>query len=65
MYQCCFCAAALPSDALALVVIAATRAQDATAPSQTMWAHTACLGERLAPGIPFDGEAFFDCGALG
>jgi hypothetical protein len=63
MHQCCFCSQSLPpdsSDAFALVVVAASRAQESTAPTQTMWAHPACLAERLAAGVPFDGEAFFD-----
>ena len=60
MYQCCFCAETLQSDALALVVMAATRAKDSTAPSQRMWTHAACLAERLAPGVPFDRQALFD-----
>ena len=58
--RCCFCFEPVTTGALALGVVSAERSQDADAPRQTMWSHSACLSDRLAPGVPFDAQAFLD-----
>lgn len=61
--ECCFCETDLKfsdSDALTVIVLAASRSGEATPPTQQLWCHADCLAIRLRNAVPFDPEAFFD-----
>lgn len=58
---CCFCGGAILPDSLAPLSLMVTQLDAETdAPAQAFDAHGACLAERLAPGVPFDADAFAD-----
>ncbi|MEY2432574.1 MAG: hypothetical protein QOC92_2299 [Acidimicrobiaceae bacterium] len=59
--ECCFCSVSVEADApgaLTLVVAAVARSNEVDRPTQQLWCHAACLGERLTPSVPFDPLAF-------
>lgn len=61
--QCCFCDAAVDSsdgETLTLVVSKASRVEDRDAPTQQMWCHAHCLGDRVSDAVPFEASAFDD-----
>jgi len=61
--ECCFCSESLDiksTNALTLVIAAASRTAEANAPTQQLWCHPRCLGDRLAPRVPFLPDAFDD-----
>ena len=63
MTVCCFCARPIASSDVGAVSIALTALLcKCNPPSQELFAHAACLEEKLAPvlapSIPFDAEAF-------
>jgi len=61
VHPCCFCEQNLgESDSLTLIVTAADRRTEENAPRQQVWCHPDCLGQRLAPSVPFDPQGFFE-----
>jgi hypothetical protein len=63
MNECCFCGTGIdPAEpgSLTFVVAAAARFSEPDAPTQQLWCHAMCLGERLVPRVPFDARAFDD-----
>jgi hypothetical protein len=63
MNECCFCGTPVDpavAGSLTFIVAAAERLREADAPTQQLWCHAACLGERLASRVPFDAGGFDD-----
>ena len=61
--QCCCCAKRLDTaepGALTIVVTAAGRMDERSAPTQQLWTHAACLAARLDDSVPFDPEGLDD-----
>ncbi len=62
-FQCCFCGRGIPQDDTAAVIISfANLWNRGEAGAQDMFAHAACVEEKIAPALspsaPFDVEAF-------
>jgi hypothetical protein len=63
MNECCFCSTPLDAaevGSLSLVIAAADRLSESHAPTQQLWCHATCLGERLPSRVPFDPAVFDD-----
>jgi len=63
MNECCFCSTPVDANedgSLTFVVAAAGRLHEPDRPTQQMWCHARCLGDRLASRVPFDPAAFDD-----
>jgi hypothetical protein len=60
VHACCFGFEQITAPWLTRVVVASDRIEASDAPRQAVWSHPACPVERLAPGVPFDAEGFFD-----
>jgi hypothetical protein len=57
---CCFCGRSVDeAEALSLAVTAA-QATMVPGPTQGLWCHAGCLGERLSPDVPYDPTIFFE-----
>ncbi len=60
MHPCCFCFQPIVTQSLTVVIVATDRFDETDARRQAVWSHPVCLGERLAGGVTFDAEGFFD-----
>lgn len=60
-FECCFCGETVDPEqrgSLTCVVAAATSAREPGSPTQQLWFHGVCLGEKLRPNVTFDAGGF-------